>query len=205
MQTRIFTFLLLKILDMKWVAIVLLSLLLLILPIKISTSLYYEKGFKKVYFGLYLFLLRILSGSFCLTKNGIDVYILRKKFSFKYGDVYKNRNKLSFPKLMALLEVSVTVKSGEGVDPSRRLFLFACLSNAIAAFKPVVRQKYPVFRSNNLFAVVSGEEKFQINLFVAIGFNLIAIIITLAGKLYGVLFNGKDKSKQNRRSGQNIR
>lgn len=102
---------------------------------------------------------------------------------------------------MALTEVSVSLQCGEGIEPARRLFLFSCLSNVFKALKPAIRRKYPYFKSKNSFIVDERtEDEYRVNVFVTVGFNVLSLVITALSKLIGVIFNGKDNSKQNRKA-----
>lgn len=184
---------------MKWAIIVLVSISALIFPFKTSVSFYYEKGFKKIYFWVYLYFFKVLSGNIRFEKGCVVFNAFGRDFKVKFVDLYKNRSKISFPKLMALLETSVTFKCGEGNEPARRLFLLSCLSNVFKSLKPTIRRKYPYFKSKNCFIIDERtEEEYRVNVFITVGFNVLSLVITALSKLIGVIFNGKGNSKQNR-------
>ena len=186
---------------MKWAIIVLVSISALVFPIKTSVSFYYQKGFNKVYFWVYLYFFKVFCGSIRLEKNSVAINAFGRDFKVKFIDLYKNRKKISFPKLMALTEASVSLQCGEGIEPARRLFLFSCLSNVFKALKPAIRRKYPYFKSKNSFIVDERtEDEYRVNVFVTVGFNVLSLVITALSKLIGVIFNGKDNSKQNRKA-----
>lgn len=175
----------------------------LIFPLFFGVYTLYMKEVKRIFFAVYFFgFIKIISGYVSFEKDGVAIHFGEKKalFVFYAELTEKLKKKISIPKETAVLDTSVNVFVG-GIERFEiKTVALTVVSVFSKIFLPILNCNQPFKRNVKSEYCLNQKDTAVISFKTTILFNKLTIILFIAGKITGKIYEKYRKCKQNRKS-----
>lgn len=171
--------------------------LIFLLPIVLSVKIDFDLEDKKIVYVILIYKFKIIKGEATFTNKKIILRANKKIVKYPYNAIVKKRTGLKSLKGFTICSLKAKLNLSDDENVLEAL-MFANAYNVFATtFITNLKNKNPLFDAHTTVNVYEGIKCFNFYLKISILFNLLMLLVALARILWGKLFDGKRKNKQN--------